>query len=47
VDAVTQDGAGALDVVRVGGARRRAGNPGASPVADTLVELLVAAGAGG
>ncbi|WP_369134563.1 ankyrin repeat domain-containing protein [Modestobacter sp. I12A-02662] len=47
VDAVTQDGASALDIARVAGARRRAASPGRDPVSETLVEVLVAAGASG
>jgi ankyrin repeat protein len=51
VNATTHDGASALDIVRVAGARRRAeatgqGSPGA-PDHDTLSRLLVAAGATG
>lgn len=47
VDATTNDGASALDISRVAGARRRAGSPGGVPARDALTELLVAAGATG
>ncbi|MCW2507775.1 MAG: Ankyrin repeat-containing protein [Modestobacter sp.] len=50
VDATTNDGASALDIARVGGARRRAETGGAGPAAaahDALSRLLVAAGATG
>jgi ankyrin repeat protein len=47
VDAVTQDGASALDIARVAGARRRAETPSGDPVPEMLVEVLVAAGASG
>jgi ankyrin repeat protein len=51
VNATTSDGASALDITRVAGARRRAGTtPGAPSPAhahDTLSQLLVAAGATG
>ena len=51
VNATTHDGASALDIARVAGARRRAGAPRTGPAGesehDSLSQLLVAAGATG
>jgi ankyrin repeat protein len=51
VNATTNDGASALDITRVAGARRRAGAPpgvpSEAPDHDTLSQLLVSAGATG
>jgi ankyrin repeat protein len=47
VNATTSDGASALDIIRVAGARRRAANGSAGAAADPLGQLLVAAGATG
>jgi ankyrin repeat protein len=44
VNATTNDGASALDISRVAGARRRAGSPDPAAGQDALSELLVAAG---
>ncbi|MCZ2812492.1 ankyrin repeat domain-containing protein [Modestobacter sp. VKM Ac-2979] len=47
VDATTHDGASALDIARVAAARQRAEAAGDAPVADSLAEMLVTAGASG
>ncbi|MCZ2822185.1 ankyrin repeat domain-containing protein [Modestobacter sp. VKM Ac-2977] len=47
VDATTHDGASPLDIARVAAARQRAEAAGDAPVADSIAEMLVTAGATG